>query len=318
MIMNIKCKLLLASSLLLTLSTSIANDINSEINSEHLTLVRNTDKPDIQYQIVKSENSSQSILLYIQDSKCRSSAKQFFGLTNSLDDSIAKLYVAKIGENDIQKHHGQCSDTFLSNSSLDQRILDYQKVIENLRNTAPWWDKKLYIIGESEGGLIAGLIAANTPETSKLAILSFGGGMTMSEAWIAALTKSMQADGKNAADIDEMQANATQFFKDKIAKSNSKTELASNRTYKWWASVVDVRLSDTLAKIDFPIYIAHGTEDTKIPVESAQKVSDLFSILGKENLVYNEYTGTIKNVSKCHTKSATKPVFTDAVNWLVN
>lgn len=68
--------------------------------------------------------------------------------------------------------------------------------------------------------------------------------------------------------------------------------------YELWASVVDVRLSDTLAKIDFPIYMVHGKEDTNIPVESAQKVSGLFSI---QNLVNNEYTGTIKNVLKCNT-----------------
>jgi esterase/lipase len=304
---------LLISSVL-TISTSFA----TELNIEHFNTIRTTDKSNIKSQLIKPNTSSQSILLYIQDSKCKPSATQFFNLTKNVSDSVARLYVEKIGESDSQAHHGQCSESFLNNSSIEQRISDYQQVIADLRNNANWWDKTLYIIGEAEGGLIAGLLAENTPETAKLAILSFGGGMTMSEAWIANITKTMQASGKSTAEIDEMQLSAATFFKDKISKSTSKTEIAPNITFKWWASVVNVRLSDTLAKLDLPIYIAHGTEDTKIPVESAQKVADLFSNLGKDNLVYNEYTGTIKNVSKCNTRSTTKPVFTDAVNWLLN
>ncbi len=298
----------------LTLSISFAN----EITIESFDTIRQNDKSVIRSQLVKNSNATQSILLYIQDSKCKSSATKFFKLTDSIKQSTARLYVQKIGESDIQNHHGQCSETFLSNSTIEQRISDYQQVITSLRTSADWWDKKLYIIGEAEGGLIAGLIAANLPETQKLAILSFGGGLTMSEAWIANLTKTMLASGKSAAEIDEMQLSAAKFFKEKISKSTSKSELAPNITFKWWASVVDVRLSDTLAKIDFPIYMAHGTEDLKIPVESAQKVADLFSKLGKNNLVYNEYTGTIKNVSHCNINSTTKPVFTEAVNWLLN
>ncbi|MFV1983493.1 MAG: serine aminopeptidase domain-containing protein [Thiohalomonadales bacterium] len=313
--MTIINKTLLVTFLLFTFSSSFAN----AANIEQFSILRDNNSP-IKSQLVKSNSSSQSILLYIQDSKCKSSATQFFELTKSINSTIAKLYVEKTGESDVQKKHGMCSESFLSNSSIDQRISDYQKVITHLRKTADWWDKKLYIIGEAEGGLIAGLLAANTPETTKLAILSFGGGMTMSEAWIASLAKSMQAEGKSAVQIDEMQQNAKQFFNDKISKSTSKSELATNITFKWWASVVDVRLSDTLSKIDFPIYIAHGTDDTKIPVESAQQVSDLFSTLGKENLVYNEYTGSIKKVNKCHSNSsnATNSVFTEAVNWLIN
>ncbi|MFV2060321.1 MAG: serine aminopeptidase domain-containing protein [Gammaproteobacteria bacterium] len=303
---------------LLMLPLLISTGFADEIKIVNFDTVRTSDKSIIKSQLVKSDNSPQSILLYVQDSKCKSSAAKFFNLTNTIDNSVAKLYVEKIGESDSQYHHGKCSESFLSNSSIEQRIADYQHVISSLRANADWWDKKLYIIGESEGGLIAGLIAANMPETQKLAILNFGGGMTMSEAWIANLTKTMQASGKTSAEIDEMQLSSAKFFKEKISQSNSKSELAPNITFKWWASVVDIRLSDTLTKIEFPIYIAHGTDDNKIPVESAQKVADLFSNLNKTNLVYNEYTGSIQSVSKCKINSTTKPVLTEAINWLLN
>ncbi len=314
--MVIKSTLVVITSLLLSTSISFA----AEMNVEHLSTARKDSDTKINMQLIKSSAESQSILVFMQDSKCKSSAKQFFKLTESINSNIARLYVEKIGETDSSENHPQCSDKFLSNSSIDQRISDYQQVLTYLRQSATWWDKELYIIGEAQGGLIAGLVASNTPETIKLAIVSFGGGMTMAEAWIAALTKTMQKSGRSSAQIDEMQQRSKQFFKDSIAKSTSKAELANNVTYKWWASVVDVRLSDTLVEMDIPIFLAHGTEDNKIPVESAQQVYDLFSTLEKDNLVYNEYPGTIKKISLCHVNSEkqTTPAFTDALNWLVN
>ncbi|VAW96165.1 hypothetical protein MNBD_GAMMA22-871 [hydrothermal vent metagenome] len=316
--MMIRPILMLLPALFLTISNSYASTGSPEKNS----ITRANSDLTINFQLQKTAAKSGSILLFVQDSKCKSSSEQFFKLTESLSN-IAKLYVDKIGESDAVKAHAthaKCSDNFISNSSIDQRLADYQQVIKHLRNTATWWDKKLYLIGESEGGLIAGLIAANTSETTKLAIISFGGGMTMSESWIKSLTKSMLAKGSSVADIDALKVRATEFFKNKIAESTSNKEIASNVTYKWWASVVDVRLSDSLSKADFPIYIAHGTDDIKIPVESAQKISDLFTTLGKENLTYNEYTGTIAKVSTSNaTTTATNNLaFTEALNWLVN
>ncbi len=313
--MTIKQILMLSSALLLTISSSYAN--SSAIEKNNIT--RTGSELTINFQLQKTAVENGSILLFIQDSKCKSSSNQFFKLTESLSN-VAKLYVDKIGESDDVKADTKCSDKFISNSSIDLRISDYLQVIEYLRSSATWWDKKLYIIGESEGGLIAGLVAAHTSETVKLAIISFGGGMTMSESWITSLTKTMQAKGKSVAEIDELKLQATEFFKNKISNSTSEQEIASNVTYKWWASVVDVRLSDTLSKAEFPIYIAHGTDDTKIPVESAQKISDLFTTLGKENLTYNEYTGTIAKVSSSDvaTPSTTNLAFTEALNWLVN
>ncbi len=315
-IMVIKSTLLVISSLLFSTSISFA----TELNIEQLSTARKDSDTDIKMQLIKSSAEPQSVLLFIQDSKCKSSAKQFFELTHSVASNFTRLYVEKIGETDAQEKHHQCSEKFLSNSSIDQRISDYQQVLTYLRTSASWWDKDLYIIGEAQGGLIAGLIASTTPETNKLAIISFGGGMTMAEAWIAALTKTMQKNGRTTAQIDEMQLRSKQFFKDSIAESTSKAELANNVTYKWWASVVDVRLSDTLVELDIPIFIAHGTEDAKIPVESAQQVYDLFSTLEMDNLFYTEYPGTIKKINLCHSNSEnqTTPAYTDALNWLAN
>jgi dipeptidyl aminopeptidase/acylaminoacyl peptidase len=71
--------------------------------------------------------------------------------------------------------------------------------------------------------------------------------------------------------------------------TNKKTYECEDNTFMWWASIIDLRLVNTLADLNIPILIVHGTEDIMMPVASARKLKEAFAQNGKTNLVYKEY-----------------------------
>jgi dienelactone hydrolase len=102
-------------------------------------------------------------------------------------------------------------------NTVELRISDYLQTMAHFRTAAQWWNGQLYIIGMSEGGLTTGMVAAFAPETKRVAILSYGGGLTMAEARPDAIAAETLKDKKTPAQADAESANAVRTY-DEIRK----------------------------------------------------------------------------------------------------
>lgn len=140
------------------------------------------------------------LVLILQGSGCVSERDVLAGLLEPWRTQYAFLYIEKPGLSSSSNH---CTPEFLAQNTIDQRMWDILRIVQRLR-FEPWWNHELYVIGVSEGGLMAGLTASNVPETRRVAILSYGGGLTMGEWWpelaAAGIKKETGSDAAAAAE----------------------------------------------------------------------------------------------------------------------
>ena len=91
-----------------------------------------------------------------------------------------------------------------------------------------------------------------------------------------------------------------------------------DNTYAWWASVIDLRLSNSLVDVDIPVFVGQGTEDMMAPPVSAQKLQQAFQQAGKTNLMLKEYNGLDHSFTDKANKNHLVEVCTDAISWILS
>lgn len=267
------------------------------------------------------QQPSFSIVILFQGSTCTSSFPLFSRTAPILLKSgIAVLAVEKYG---LDENSIDCPDSYLQNNTVQARILDYLQIASYIRQNVIGWNKKLGLVGGSEGGQVASLVAPLIPETSALVTLAAGGGMTMAEELPIVVTKSMKRSGTDDLSIQRQIESINQHFTEIKSNPISTIEWLSDgktarNTYKYWNSILWLKALPLLESLNTPIYIAHGTEDTSCPYESSKLISDRFEELGKKNLVFKSYPGLEHNMSELNGTQHMQEVFGDALQWMVS
>lgn len=174
---------------------------------------------------------------------------------------------------------------------LDHRLEDHLLLIQKLREgLIPGWNGRIIMIGGSEGGRIAAALSAQTPEIKATVLFTSGGGLNSVEELQIAFTKYLKSRGES----DEEIAETLMFLDHQISEmltDPTPGKIFLSYTYKWWASHLSRNVINDLINIDHPIFYAHGTHDTVVPIESAEKVVEIFQELGKTNMTYRRVEG---------------------------
>lgn len=164
------------------------------------------------------------------------------------------------------------------------RIKDHLRVIDEYLKKI---DSNIPVIlmGGSEGGDIAAVVASRENRITHLILLGSGGGWTQAEEF--GFFVSTKKKYLNVHDIDKLNS----IFDDIKANPDS-LKMWAGHPYRRWNSFLWDRSSDYLINFDIPIFVAHGDKDESVPVESARAVKEKFDKLGKTNLTYKEYKNT--------------------------
>lgn len=268
----------------------------------------------VYYIQTPSLKSKRSVLLVLQGSTCKSvysSAQAAGGLVDKL--GIVRLDIEKYA---LSKNISSCPREYLEKNTIDQRISDVLLVVSALRNQE-WWDRKLFIIGGSEGAVLAAILPTYIPETTKTVIMAGGIGWTMRQEMLFLLEKQMSAKGKTAEEIAQEIKMMDHAFDATIENpTSSKVFYGDTNTYKWWSSILNVRPINYLVNLSIPILLIQGTTDQAVPVESARAAEAVFREMGKGNLKYIEYEGLDHSWNDASGKSQASVVLKDVFEWL--
>jgi predicted esterase len=182
----------------------------------------------------------------------------------------------------------QCSDSFKKHYSIDERVMDHLRAIQFLRRRAPWWNGQLLVWGFSDGGRIGARVAAFSPETTRVVLGGFGGGVPMSKEFEdfhmcnpAKVADRSDCIAKVRAQFSEMRANPT----------SAQTWNGDSNTYKAWVSRIDSVEANVLHDLSAPLLLIHGAEDRSVPVSSARALADLLSTPDGPQFQYLEIPG---------------------------
>ncbi len=305
-------------SMALGLTSAVANTNTSVVDARvpEMQSIRVTrlDGTEIQVGVSYPSLERFPVLLFIQGSGCASERASFAALTQEKRRNVALLYIEKSG---IKDHQGTCPQNFLHHNTIDSRIMDVLRVIQVLRND-PRWNRELYVIGLSEGGLLAGLTAAFVPEVKRVAILSFGGGLTMGEWWpnLTYKARLIETGSVEQAEVERKET-LRKFASARLNPSFEETFYGAANTSAWWASIIDIRLQHALLDVSVPIAIYHGELDEFAPVEGARKLEQAFRDAGKTNLHYFELAGLNHGFTDSDGKSRAFVTLNSALDWLI-
>lgn len=172
-------------------------------------------------------------------------------------------------------------------NSFDRRVEDHLFFIQKLREgqIIPGWNGAIVMLGGSEGGRVSISVSSQTPEVKATMLYCCGGGLTSIEELKITFLKFLTSFGQS----DEEIASDLHFLEEKIYEminNPASDQYFLSYTYKWWASHFSRDFLSELLSINHPIFYVHGSADQVIPVESADKVAEIFRERGKDNLVY--------------------------------
>lgn len=173
-------------------------------------------------------------------------------------------------------------------SSLENRAGDVNDVIEYLLRQ-PWVDQsRVVVVGHSQGADVAAKVAATNPHVTHVACLSGGGLTQMYEFVLSHRKRALRGEETfedSQASIEKLYAQFREIY-----QNPSTEKLWDGESYAHWRSFF-APIVDSLVKVNIPVFVAIGNEDTSVPVESADIIPVEFIRLGKTNLTYRVLPG---------------------------
>lgn len=280
-----------------------------EVNAATLSLPR-PDGSEITYYFDTPGSKSFPLVVILQGSDCASKYKSHNGYMPAVKRyNIALLTVEKYG---LKESSSACPMEYLKNNTIRQRLLDYIAVLAAIKKNVPEWNGHVAWVGGSEGGVVASLVSQLTPATTATVLLASGGGMTMAEEMSLLLKKHGEiCEVKSQSKLEAL------FKRIEKKPTYLKHWCGNTNTYKWWESILKLKPLSVLETMDTPIYIAHGTSDQAVPVESADLIKGRFESLGRSNLTYIRYEGLDHHWQNANGTSLADGVIDSAMYWLV-
>jgi predicted esterase len=158
-----------------------------------------------------------------------------------------------------------CTDTFKKEHTLERWAEALQASVLAAKNQFDIDTRKMLVAGHSEGGITSAKFAANNAFVTHVAVLS-GSGSNQVFDLVATIRKSNQN-----RPVNEREAAANQIFKNHRQILNDPDNWQSfmwGHPFRRWTSFLATSTLEQLKKSSAKIYLAHGTEDTSVPIEA--------------------------------------------------
>jgi alpha-beta hydrolase superfamily lysophospholipase len=211
------------------------------------------------------------IIFAIQGSSCESTLQWHQSLSDQA--SALGLGVIALEKQGISKA-GIDLFAYSQTNCLQNRLEDYVVCLENAHLICPGWEGKPIFWGESEGGMLAAALAAQTQQTAAVLLFGTGGGMKPREEVKWALRHRLEKHGAAQDEIDQYMSFLDEQMDAMMLDPTPEKQFLGN-TYKWWASFLAAEEAATpLDQQSLPICLVHGVEDSQIPVLSADLAAE--------------------------------------------
>lgn len=206
---------------------------------------------------------------------------------------------------------------YYEHETLAYRALQADHVIKHLAKTHPQVEK-IIALGHSEGSDVIAKLGTISEEVTHF---GFWAGSGNSQLYDFPLFVRQQV---NRGEITEEEAlvqmdSLLAKYKDIVANRDHKKKQWLNNSYKRWYYFAEPPV-ENLVQIDQPIFVAMGTADQSVPIESVYLIPVEFIRKEKDNLTFKIYPHLDHSFRK-QTADGKKEdhwndVFLDFLNWI--
>jgi pimeloyl-ACP methyl ester carboxylesterase len=200
--------------------------------------------------------------------------------------------------------------TFYQYDDKKTRVADHLAIINRYIKDIPA-ETPVIVVGGSEGGDIAAVLAQQCSRITHLILIGSGGGISQKTEF--ELLVQQQPGYLNCANLHELDS-TLQF----IRQSKDSLSMWAGHPYKRWNSYLYDSTITHLQQVDIPILLLHGEADNNVPVASARAIEQTFKKLQKNNLHYIEYKDVDHTLMHIIDHKSRYPVMEiDIVEWMV-
>ncbi len=209
-----------------------------------------------------------------------------------------------------------CSQEYTDHATKEQRVSDGVLLIKALQSQG-WVDGNILLVGHSEGAVVAAGIAERVPEISHVAFLS-GNGPTQMFDFMVLKRKQMRAEGKSSEAIEAEIKKLELAYEDILAHPKSTEKIFMGHAYLRWSSYFLHPALESLLNSKAKLYLAHGTEDESVPIESFDMMAAELLRNRREGIIVRRLPGTGHNLRKSTSPRDQPPlqsIFQDVLEW---
>lgn len=216
-------------------------------------------------------------------------------------------------------HEYQPSKCFYENESLDYRVWQYDHVlndmIKKIKNP-----RNIITIGHSEGSDVVAKLGTINKKITHIGFWS-GSGNSQYNDFALIIRKEVNErkidEGLASKKLDSLYEQLNDIEK----HPNDIHKFWMNNTYKRWHEFSEPAV-ENLLKISVPIFVAIGTKDEAVPVESSLIIKSEFIRKHKKNLTFKIYPNydhgfeTVPQNANEESQDKWMDVFNEFMNWV--
>ncbi len=282
----------------------------------------------------KSIDSTENVILYLQGSKAKSlyqtmeeDGKTYIGTVIPLDfsllpDNYLFVVISKKGLPFLTKMDEEfpIPESYFKNQTLSYRAFQADEVIKDLTKIHKNKFGKIIALGHSEGSDVVAKLGTINSKVTHFGYWS-GGGNTQLIDFITFTRKKVD---KGLISEEEAQREINSILEEfkKIMENPHATNKfweGETNSYNRWSSFSEPPI-DNLLQISNPIYVAIGTKDQAVALESAYLIPVEFIRHKKNNLTFKVYPNLDhlfgKELQNGKFEDHWDDIFKDFLNWI--
>jgi predicted esterase len=210
-----------------------------------------------------------------------------FDLDRIPNDYVLVLISKKGVPFSIDKESYKPSQTFFKNESLDYRVWQGDKVINDLTNKFIKKPKKVVMIGHSEGSDVVAKLGYTNKKITHIGYWA-GGANTQFYDFALFIQKEVQSGIITQTEANKSLDSLFADIKNIENNSNNSEKQWLGNPYRRWAKFAEPPI-DNLLKIEKPLFVAVAGKDESVPIESSLLIPIEFIRHKKDNLTFKIY-----------------------------
>ncbi|MGE0480558.1 MAG: alpha/beta hydrolase family protein [Phycisphaerae bacterium] len=182
------------------------------------------------------------------------------------------------------------SDEYQKHATLEDRVADVRLLLDTLLSSPTVDTGRVVVAGFSEGADVAAAVAAADPRVTHVACIA-GAGASQLFDLICLQRRAMLRVGQSHEEVERSIAALEAEYQKIFAEPRSIEKFFMGHAYRRWASFAAHAPVESLKKSRCKAFLAHGTADESVPIESFDLLTvDLFRA-GRKDVTIRRYAG---------------------------
>lgn len=208
---------------------------------------------------------------------------------------------------------------YYENESLDYRVWQYNNVINHIRKKIIKNSEKIVALGHSEGSDVVAKLGTVNKKITHIGFWSGSGNTQYNDFALFIRQEASKGKIDEATSIKKLDSLYSQI-EDIEKNPTSIDKFWLDNTYKRWHEFSEPPI-ENLLKINIPIFIAIGTKDQAVPIESSLIIKTEFIRHHKDNLTFRIYPNldhgfeTLPSNDNEESKDMWMDIFAEFMEW---